>query len=336
MMIRYEAIVVGIVYLWLTPCLLTADDVLRTRAQESLGSVSEVDSAVIESSLAQLGRALFWDRAISASGTISCADCHLASDGGADRRPFSVDARGKLTKRNSQTVFHAALQPALRWTADRASAAEQAQRSLTGSMGFDSPEAALVALREAGYEPRFREAFSGQEDPLSTARYGEAIAAYEKTLITPAPFDRFLAGDDSALSEQQLRGLEAFLNRCADCHDGPLLGGNRLERLGIAEGYAVASGSEHVDEGRFEVTKLEEDRGRFRISMLRNIGRTGPYFHDGAVETLAEAVQVMARTQLGEQLEDEEVKAIVAFLKSLDGQTPEHYAPPRRENQKEP
>ena len=304
-----------------------ADEALRQRALQSLMAVTEVEASVIETPLVQLGRALFWDRRISVSGNIACADCHLASDGGADHRSFSVDALGKLTKRNSQTVFHAALQPALRWTADRSSAAEQAERSLTGSMGFASKAAALEALREAGYEARFREVFPGVDEPFSTSRYGEAIAAYETTLITPAPFDRFLEGDDSALSELQLKGLEAFLNRCVDCHDGPLLGGHRLERFGIAEGYAVASGSEHVDEGRFEVTKLEEDRGRFRVSMLRNIGRTRPYFHDGAVETLAEAVQVMARTQLGERLADHEVQAITEFLKSLDGETPVHYAP---------
>lgn len=306
------------------------DAALRQGALAEFGVLEAVPEATIARPDAVLGRALFWDERLSANGQTACASCHLAADWGADRRRFSPDARGKPTARNSQTVFNATLQPALRWTGDRKSAAHQAERSLTGSMGFGSAEEVVPLLERFGYEARFRAAFPEEPDPVSPANYGRAIQAYEETLITPAPFDRYLAGEDGALTAQQKLGLRLFAEvGCADCHRGPLLGGRGLRKFGIEKDYWLVTRSERRDEGLFESTKVESDRHRFRVSMLRNIARTGPYFHDGSVAELGEAVQVMATVQLGARLPDDQAAAVVAFLAALTGEIPSHYRPIR-------
>ena len=278
---------------------------------------------------AELGRALFWDRRISANGRTSCASCHAAADGGADRDRFSLDARDRRTARNSQTVFNAMLQPSLRWTGDRTSGAHQAERSLTGSMGFEQADAVVSVLKRHGYEESFRRAFPGESEPISPRNYARALEAYQATLLTPAPFDRFLGGEAAALDDAQQKGLQLFMSvGCADCHHGPLLGGTRLRKFGVTKDYWLATRSEKRDAGVFETSKAEADRNVFRVAMLRNIAATAPYFHDGSVAELREAVQVMADVQTGERLSDPDADAIVAFLRSLNGPVPANYAPP--------
>lgn len=157
----------------------------------------------------------------------------------------------------------------------------------------------------------------------------ELPSPVEATLLTPGPFDRYLSGDDEALTAPQKLGLRLFSQvGCADFHRGPLLGGKGLRRFGVKKEYWTATGSEKRDEGLFESTKVESDRYRFRVSMLRNIARTGPYFHDGSVNGLREAVQIMADVQLGERLPDEKAGAIVPFLELLTGEVPKDYGPP--------
>jgi cytochrome c peroxidase len=302
---------------------------LRAEARAQLGVLKPAPVAATTRPEVMLGQALFWDARVSADGKTACASCHLPSDGGADRRRFSPDAKGKNTARHAQTVFNSTLQPALRWTGDRKSAAHQAEKSLTGSMGLASADAVTPLLKSLGYEPRFRAAFAQEPEPVSPANYGQAIQAYEETLITPAPFDRFLSGEDEALTAGQKAGLKTFLNAgCADCHSGPLLGGRSLRKFGVKKDYWTATGSERQDAGLFESTGVETDRNRFRVSMLRNIARTGPYFHDGSVADLEEAVQVMADVQLGARLPDEDAGAIVTFLSSLTGEIPTNYHAP--------
>src|SRR3954463_10694155 len=311
----------------------SAEEALR---RESAGVLGEIKAArTAPSAQIELGRALFWDARVSLDGKTACASCHPASDWGADRRPFSPDARGALTSRHSPTVFNAATQPMTRWLADRKDAADQAEGSLIGSLGFASREAALAKLRELGEAAQFRAAFPQDGEPLSTRNYGLALDAYEATLVTPAAFDRFLAGDDGALSERQKAGLRAFLSiGCARRPNGAHLGGAMLSKFGVVKDYWLETGSKKVDPGRYAVTKKEEDRYVFRVPMLRNIAKTAPYFHDGSVETLERAVRIMASVQLGRTLDERTVADVVSFLEALTGEVPSSYAPPGERPQK--
>src|SRR3954468_13751850 len=172
-----------------------ADEALRRDAAALFGALKA--PAATASRQAELGRALFWDTRASLDGKTACASCHFARDWGADRRAFSPDARGALTSRHSPTIFNSMAQPTLRWLGDRKDGAEQAEGSMTGSMGFASKQAGLETLERLGYAAAFRLAYPGDANALSAANYGRALAAYQASLRTPAPFDRFLAGEDS-------------------------------------------------------------------------------------------------------------------------------------------
>ncbi len=224
------------------------------------------------------------------------------------------------------------LQPYLRWTGDRKSGAHQAEKSLTGSMGFASVDDVMALLKQHGYESKFKNAFLSIEDSMSPANYAKAIEAYEATLNTPALFDRYLSGQNDALNDEQKSGLQLFMKTgCADCHSGKLLGGESLEKFGVYHEYWTATGSETRDAGLFESSSKEDDRYHFRTSMLRNIEKTAPYFHDGSVATLSEAVRVMAKVQFDRELDSQQIKSIVAFLGSLTGEVPANYSSPRLE-----
>ena len=305
-----------------------ADDSLREQAARLFGRIEAVPAKTLTAE-AELGRALFWDRRISSDGKTACASCHEARDWGADRRRLSTDARGALTSRHSPTVFNSMALPGLRWLSDRKTGSEQAEGSLTGSMGFASKDAAVEKMKELEYLAAFRKAYPDDSEPLSARNYGRAIAAYQATLKTPAAFDRFLAGDDKALTERQKSGLRAFIaTGCAGCHSGALFGGTTMQKFGLVKDYWLETGSEKVDMGRYAVTKKEEDRYVFRVPTLRNVAKTAPYFHDGSVESLERAVRIMASVQLGRALDDATMAAIVDFLESLTGEVPPHYAPP--------
>jgi cytochrome c peroxidase len=305
-----------------------ADEALRSEAARLFGRI-EAPPAAKPTAEQELGRALFWDTRISLDVNTACASCHPASDWGADRRRFSRDARGNLTGRNSQTIFNAMTQPTLRWTGDRKSGAHQAEGSMTGSMGFATHADGLARLQSLGYAETFKAAYPQEAEPFSIANYGRALQAYQTTLVTPAPFDAFLAGNDAALSEPAKRGLRSFIGSgCAACHSGPLLGGTQMQKFGIKLDYWLETKSEKIDLGRAAANKREEDRYVFRVAMLRNIARTAPYFHDGSVAQLDEAVRVMAVTQLARTLEPSAIAEIVAFLESLTGAIPANYAPP--------
>jgi cytochrome c peroxidase len=305
------------------------DATLRTMARELFGRIEAPALAKVESPEARLGRALFWDARVSLDGKTACASCHPAEDHGADRRRLSVDARGELTPRNSPTIFNAMPLPALRWLGDRKTGAEQAEGSMTGSMGFPTKDAAVAKLVELKYQDAFKAAYPDEANPLTPKNYGRALAAYQATLATPSAFDRFLAGDDRAMTERQKAGLKAFIDLgCSSCHDGAAVGGTEFRKFGKARDYWTETGSAKPDVGRFSVTKKEEDRYVFRVAMLRNVARTAPYFHDGSVDTLDRAVKIMGKVQLGRDLDDGTVSLITAFLESLTGEVPAHYAPP--------
>jgi len=304
-------------------------DKLLDDARTHFDIISAPSPDELEKPMVELGRHLFWDKRLSANATIACASCHAAKNWGADSARFSKDARGKLTKRNSQTVFNSMLQPHLRWTGDRKSGAHQAENSLAGSLGFANADEVVALLEQHGYESKFQNAFPSIADPMSPANYAKAIEAYQATLTTPAAFDRYLTGQVDALSDEQKTGLQIFMDiGCADCHSGKLMGGESLEKFGVYHEYWTATRSDARDDGLFESTKVDSDRYQFRTSMLRNIEKTGPYFHDGSVANLSEAVRVMAKVQLDRDLEPEQIESIVAFLSSLTGEVPQNYSDP--------
>lgn len=306
---------------------------LREQARALFGVVKPVDPAEVQAPAATLGRALFWDTRLSLDGKTACASCHSRDDHSADRRRVSINAKGEPTALHSQPMFMAQDQPVLRWYGDRRDGAHQAERSISGSMGFAAADAIGSTLKQHGYEPAFRAAFPDVAEPVGAATYARALQAYQRTLRTPSRFDAFLQGDDQALSARERTGLQTFIaTGCAGCHNGALLGGNAMQKFGVVKDYWLATGSPKPDLGRFNATKQEGDRYVFRVAMLRNIAKTAPYFHDGSVERLEDAVRIMGEVQLGRSLSPQEVGDIVAFLQSLTGELPAHYAAPARFN----
>jgi cytochrome c peroxidase len=292
------------------------------------GAVRTTTSDEINDPAAKLGQDLFWDMRLSISGDVACASCHYRENWGSDERPASINARGGRTLQ-SQTVFHAMETPGLRWLADRATGQAQAIGSITGSMGFSKREDILPVLLEHGYADKFKAAFPNDADPVSVENYGKAIEIYEFTLRTPAPFDAWLNGDDSAMSAQQLAGLQKFIDiGCGGCHGGPLIGGEMLQPFGVVENYWDHTGSVDINSGLMKATGNAGDRFFFRVPLLRNIEKTYPYFHDGSVADLYSAIDVMAKIQLGQTLEEADIKDIEAFLNSLTGEIPANFTPP--------
>jgi cytochrome c peroxidase len=306
---------------------------LREQALALFGVVKPVDAAEVQAPAAALGRALFWDTRLSLDGKTACASCHARDDHSADRRRVSINAKGEPTTLHSQPMFMAQDQPVLRWYGDRRDGAHQAERSISGSMGFAAADAIGSTLKQHGYEPAFRAAFPEMAEPVGAATYARALQAYQRTLRTPSRFDAFLQGDDNALSVRERTGLQTFIaTGCAGCHNGALLGGNAMQKFGVVKDYWLATGSAKPDLGRFNATKQEADKYVFRVAMLRNIAKTAPYFHDGSVERLEDAVRIMGEVQLGRTLSAQEIGDIVAFLQSLTGEAPAHYAAPARFN----
>ena len=308
---------------------------LRQRAASSFGALDAPAIPQDESDLRtfELGRQLFFDERLSADSQVSCGTCHLREFGGADGLALSVGVAGRKSPRNAPTVFNTALQSSQQWRSDRSSLTDQAARAPLDMAWFGNGDEAeaLDRLRDAGYQPAFVEAFpdAAADAALSLANVGSAIAAFEATLVTPGRFDDFLRGDDGALDARERAGLALFLDTgCVDCHASPGLGGEQLTTFGVVKPYQEATGSPVVDQGRFEVTGREEDRYVFKVPMLRNVAETAPYFHDGSVIGLEQAVRVMIDVQLGVTLEDFEVEQLTAFLRALSGAVPEWYAAP--------
>lgn len=263
-----------------------------------------------------LGHQLFFEPRLSRSGTISCNTCHVVGAAGVDHRPTAVGEGARLGGRNSPSVYNAAFLVAQFWDGRAPTLEAQAKGPIQAHVEMDlSADEAVARLRETGYTPLFAEAFGG-DSALTFDNVAKAIAAFERTLLTPgAPFDRYLTGDTTALDAQARQGLALFQRAgCLGCHNGVLLGGN---------GYAAFS---HVkgssDVGRATVTKNDADRWVFRIAPLRNVALTYPYFHDGSAKTLPEAVSIMGDSQLKRTFTPDEVQQLVAFLKSLTGEFP--------------
>lgn len=267
-----------------------------------------------------LGEKLYFEKGMSINKRQACNDCHGigANQAGVDNRPTSPGALNKFGDRNAPTVHNAGFQISQFWDGRAPSLEEQAKGPPLNpiEMGMESGEAVAARVKQLktyDYGTIFKNAFPGQTDPVTFDNIVEAIAAYERTIISRNRFDDFIAGNEQALTEQEKVGLDTFINvGCVQCHSGPLVGGMMYQKVGKFSPYANVK-----DLGRFAVTKREADKYVFKVPQLRNIALTAPYFHDGKVKTLAEAIDKMGVMQLDVKLSDEQIRSIMYFLTSL-------------------
>ena len=268
----------------------------------------------------ELGKMLWFDPRLSLSGKVSCNTCHDLSTNGADTKPLSIGYAGRKGTVNSPTVFNAEKQIAQFWDGRAKTLAEQATGPITNPLEMAmTPELAEGVIRSIpGYRPYFEKAFGSKNPTFS--EIAEALAAFETTLTTPnAPFERYLKGDKNALTQQQIDGLKLFRRSgCIRCHSGNLLGGTSFQKVGAVRPYVTDNSSK----GRMDVSGKPWDEMMFKVPTLLNVERTAPYFHDGAVKTLPDAVKKMADIQLDMNLSEKQVEEIVAFLESLNGELP--------------
>ena len=282
---------------------------------------------------------LYFDPRFSATGTVSCNTCHNLMLGGEDNRNFSMGVHGQMGGRSAPTVWNAAFASTQFWDGRAATLEEQAKGPVVNpvEMGMSETETAMDRVRAIpGYKPYFERAFGG-DNPMTVDNAARAVAAFERTMITPnSPYDRFVKGDSAALDEQQQRGMKTFADTgCTACHSGAAFSGPALPAgQGFFMKFPALEDDDYVakyeflkDQGRFDVTGKESDRHLFKVPTLRNIALTAPYFHNGSVATLDEAVRVMAKTQLNKDLTDKQVQDIVAFLGALDGEFPQQTMP---------
>jgi len=275
----------------------------------------------------KLGKILFYETRISIDGTVSCVRCHPIGLYAADGLKKSIGNNCKVNPRNAPTLFNAAGQISAHWIGNRTDVEDQAKQSVIGPPSFGMPSYAAVEkrLKEIkGYVELFRKACPGDNEPVTVDNFAKAVGAFERTLVTPSPFDDFLRGGKDALKEQEKRGLKTFMEAgCTTCHSGTYVGGQMYQKFGIVEPYWKYTKSEEIDEGRFTVTKNEFDKYVFKVPVLRNVAKTAPYFHDGSVDKLKDAVWVMGKIQLGRDLTQSQIEDIVSFLKCLTGKIPE-------------
>ncbi|ARE83218.1 Cytochrome c551 peroxidase [Roseovarius sp. EC-HK134] len=302
---------------------------LRERAQELFAplpsTIPALNDNVITEDKIDLGKALFFDPRMSASGVFSCNSCHNLATGGDDNMETSIGHAWQKGPRNSPTVLNAVFNEAQFWDGRAADLAEQAKGPVQAGVEMaNTPENVVATLMSMPqYIDWFTASFPEEENPVSFDNFAKAIEAYEATLITPSPFDAFLNGDDAALSDGQKAGLQLFIDKgCSSCHNGINLGGNGYYPFGLIE-KPGADVLPPDDRGRFAVTETADDSYVFRAAPLRNIDQTAPYFHSGKVWDLKVAVQIMGTSQLGEEINDAEADQIVAFLGALTGKMPE-------------
>lgn len=315
---------VAVIFLW--QCNKVDDNALRKKAL--LSGLKVLPEAMPGSEkdtpeLIALGQKLYDEKALSINDTQSCASCHSIEVGGDDPNdtPTSEGALGEFGDRNTPTVLNAGFHFRQFWDGRAADLAEQAKGPILNpvEMAMESEEQVVEKLSQMeNYVLEFAQVFPEEKNAITYDNIAHAIAAFERTLITRDRFDGYLNGDNSALSPKEKEGLELFVDvGCTVCHNGPAIGGNSYQKMGAIHPYEGIS-----DAGRFDVTKKEEDRFFFKVPSLRNIAETAPYFHDGKIASLHDAVQQMAHMQIDVTLDNEETEKIVSFLKSLSGKLP--------------
>jgi len=293
----------------------TSKSLFKILPQTAVNEANPLTDAKIK-----LGKILYFDNRLSKAQTQSCNSCHNLDTYGVDNKATSPGDNGGLGNRNSPTTLNAALHSTQFWDGRMKDVEEQAGGPILNPVEMAIPNEKFLLDRLSkveAYKNLFKEAFPDDANPITYKNIQNAIAAFERTLITPNKFDKYLAGD-STLSVAEKKGLNTFINSgCASCHNGEVLGGNSFQKFGVFAKYEEYTKSKTVDDGKFAVTKNEADKFFFKVSGLRNIEKTAPYFHDGSVASLEEAVKIMAKVELNKDLTDAEVAEITTFLKAL-------------------
>jgi len=271
-----------------------------------------------------LGRMLYYEARLSKSQKISCNSCHDLANYGVDNQPTSDGHKGQKGDRNSQTVYNAALHFVQFWDGRAKDVEEQAKGPVLNpvEMAMTSDKQVIAVLKSMPeYVDAFKKAFPDDKDPVTYDNMGKAIGAFERKLITPSRWDKFLKGDQTALTAEEKAGFHTMVaSGCQTCHAGALLGGNMYQKIGMVKPWPDTS-----DPGRSKVTKNEADKFMFKVPSLRNIEKTGPYFHDGKIATLKEAIAKMSEYQVGKTLSDADIQSIETWMKSLTGEIPADY-----------
>lgn len=296
--------------------------VARPSRSESREPIAPLPApAPLDTKLVALGRRLFHDTRLSSDGSVACVSCHDLAKAGSDGRPKPRGAQGRDGLVNTPSVFNASLNFVQFWDGRAASLEEQVNGPITNpvEMATSWPDVLGKLRADPSYVSAFGDAFP---DGINESSVRRALAEFERTLLSRgSAFDRWLEGDENALSPEARAGYETFKAvGCIACHQGTNVGGNMFQRFGVLGDYFKDRGNVlDADYGRYNVTRNESDRFVFRVPSLRNVEHTAPYFHDGSAPTLERAVQVMAKYQLGRKLSDTQVREIIAFLRSLSG-----------------
>lgn len=302
------------------------DGGLFTQAKTFFQPISSVDLPEIDSAKVDLGKYLYFDTRLSKEGNISCNSCHNLNTYGVDNLAFSPGDDGSLGGRNSPTVFHAALHSMQFWDGRAKDVEEQAGGPILNPVehNIKNEKELEDRLRQVElYKEKFAAVYPTDKQPITFKNITNAIGAFERTLMPASRFDQYLEGDREALSAQEQKGLEAFMAvGCTTCHSGVAMGGQMFQKFGLYGDYWVATKSEKVDKGLADLSKKETENYFFKVPGLRNIVHTGPYFHDGSVSDLKEAVKIMADLQTNITLTKEQLDDIVAFLGSLSSDIP--------------
>ncbi len=301
-----------------------AVDAAKLKMFRPLPAVMELSGNPLTEEEIALGRMLYFEKRLSKAHDISCNTCHDLQTFGVDNHPVSDGHKGAKGTRNSPTVFNAAGHFVQFWDGRAPTVEEQAKGPVLNPVEMAMPAekhvlAVLNSMPE--YVEAFKKAFPGDKNPVTFDNMAKAIGAFERKLITPSRWDKFLEGDQGALSNAEKAGFNKFMEAgCQTCHNGAYLGGTMFQKLGVVNPWPDTK-----DEGRFQVTKQETDKMVFKVPGLRNIEKTAPYYHDGSVATLDEAVRKMGEVQLGKALTSDEIASITTFLKSLTGDLPAEY-----------
>jgi cytochrome c peroxidase len=272
-----------------------------------------------------LGNELFHDARLSKDNRISCSSCHDLQHGGGDGKIRSLGIQGAMGDINAPTVFNSGFNFRQFWNGRARTLEDQIDGPVQNAkeMGSTWGEVISKVKSDNHYVALFKKVY--RDDPTHE-HIKDAIATFERALTTPnSRFDRYLRGDDSAITAFEKQGYSQFKSYgCVACHQGMNVGGNMYQTMGVMGDYFKERGTPITDAdwGRYAITKLEEDKHVFRVPSLRNVALTAPYFHDGSAKTLNGAVQVMAKYQLGRKLSKQDIEHIVAFLKTLTGETP--------------